>query len=168
MKEKYRFLMLGVLAGVVTASLTIKINVFAKAQGKERVRAETNGGFKYPLKVTLYRFRLNRDSMAVYEDWIKWQHNQHQAIVETLEREKMYVEAVFRDTVNQPDYIYWLAVNGEGGEHYTTSNLAVDKIHSEYMKKILVKGSRVVLKTEFTLLPAFIEKNIQQHQAAGK
>ncbi len=124
--------------------------------------------FKYPLKVSLYRFELNKDKMKIYEDWVKWHDTEHEPIVASLEREKMYLESVFRDTLNYPNVIYWLAFNGEGGKNYESSPLAVDKKHSEYMRQILVKGSRVTLKTEFILMPPFLDKSIRDHQSENK
>lgn len=123
---------------------------------------------KYPLKVTLYRFQLNKEKRNVYGDWIRWQHEEHAAIVQSLDRERMYFESVFRDSAREPDVIYWLAVNGEGGAHYDTSPLAVDQKHDAFMRQILVKGGRTVLQTEFVLMPPFIENSIGQHQAEEK
>ncbi|PWK77249.1 hypothetical protein LX99_03060 [Mucilaginibacter oryzae] len=85
-----------------------------------------------------------------------------------MEREKMYVEAIFRDTVKEPDVIYWLAVSGEGGQRYDSSPLPADKTHAAYMKQILVRGSGGLLKTEFLMLPPFQERGIMLHQQLEK
>ncbi|HEY0272781.1 MAG TPA: DUF6176 family protein [Chitinophaga sp.] len=116
-----------------------------------------------PLSVTLYHFRLQKDSMAAYHDWIAWQHADQRAIVQSLERERMYVEAVFRDSIHDPDGIYWLAVNSPGGQPYQNSPLRVDSIHAGFMRRILVPGSRLTLQTEYYLIPGFLQQSIATH-----
>ncbi len=123
---------------------------------------------RFPLKVSLYRFKLNTANLPVYHEWVQWHHDAYLPMVATLDRERMYFESVFRDSIAEPDVIYWLAINGEGGATSATSPLDIDKKHVEYMKKILVRGSRTTLQTEFTLLPDFIEKAIGEHQQQSK
>jgi len=165
-------LLAGMLAGVALMLVMKNNNPFldeVKANPKNTTFVPS-GTLQYPVKATLYRFKLNKNNMAVYHEWVKWHYDAYNAMIESLERERMYFECVFRDTLNSndSDEIYWLAINGEGGETSSTSSLAIDKKHIEYMKQILVKGSRTTLKTEFTLLPNFIEESIAKHQASGK
>jgi hypothetical protein len=134
----------------------------------QQAQANSANALKYPLHATLYRFRLDTANMPVYREWVHWHHDAYRPMIETLEREKMYFESVFRDTVNEPRFIYWLAIDGEGGGTSSTSTSDIDRKHVEYMKQILVKGSRVTLKTEFTLVPSFIEESIGRHQQAEK
>ncbi|HEY0299477.1 MAG TPA: DUF6176 family protein [Arachidicoccus sp.] len=159
-------LLVGILIGAIL-TLTIKKNSSRFCQAKAAPLSQ-NATPKYPLKATLYRFKLNKTNMPVYHEWVKWHYDAYNAMVESLEREKMYFECVFKDTLNDTDEIYWLAIDAENGASASTSALAIDKKHIEYMKQILIKGSRITLKTEFMLLPAFIEKSIAQHQALQK
>lgn len=121
-------------------------------------------GFRYPVTAKLYRMRINHDRFATYQEWVDWHSKAKTAINATMEREKMYAEAVFRDTIHEPDVIYWLAISGEGGKTYQSSPLPADKKHEAYMKQILIKGSGTVLKTEFLMLPPFAEHSIKKHQ----
>lgn len=140
----------------IVAAITLQDKLYSEASIPPKV--------KYPLQATLYRFQINSRNKKVFDDWVKWHQMEKEAIATTMEREKMYVESVFRDTLNNPDVIYWLAFEGTGGESYSTSNLAADQKHAAYMKQILIKGSKVKLKTDFLMLPPFLEKSIAQHQ----
>lgn len=124
--------------------------------------------FRYPVAAKLYRMRINKAQLPTYQDWVAWHTLEKTAVNATMEREKMYAEALFRDTINEPDAIYWLAISGEGGKTYQGSPLPADKKHAAYMKQILVKGSGSVLKTEFLMLPPFEENTIALHQKLEK
>jgi len=121
--------------------------------------------YQYPISATLYRFKIKKGQLKTYRDWIDWHSREKGPINATMERENMYVESVFRDTINEPDFFYWLSFNGTGGESYTTSNMSVDKKHEAYLKRFLVNGARVMLKTDFLMLPPFLEKSIAEHQS---
>lgn len=127
-----------------------------------------SSGFIYPVTAHLYRMSIHQDKQAIFKDWVNWHSQEKEAINATMEREKMYAEAVFRDTVNDPGVIYWLAISGEGGKNYDISPLPADQKHKAYMKQILVKGSGSVLKTEFLMLPPFAESSIGIHQLQEK
>jgi hypothetical protein len=76
----------------------------------------------------LYRYELKPDRLDRFDDWIRFEHTHYAETVETLEGEKMYFEAIFRDDANQKDVIYWLAIRSEGGSSVDTSPLKIDKI----------------------------------------
>ncbi|GGI23311.1 DUF6176 family protein [Pedobacter mendelii] len=161
MKPVFQFV-IGIATGTIVtlvAAITLQDKLYSEATILPTV--------KYPLQATLYRFHINSKNKKVFDDWVKWHQMEKEAIATTMEREKMYVESVFRDTLNNPNVIYWLAFEGTGGENYSTSNLAADQKHATYMKQILTKGSKVTLKTDFLMLPPFLEKSIAEHQATG-
>lgn len=120
-----------------------------------------------PVRVTMYRFEMNPGALGAFDRWMQFQRDNRPAIIGTLEREWMYVEAMFRDTVAQPDVIYWLAVDGEGGAAVDDSPLEVDRKHNEFMREVIRRGSRRVMKTEFSLLPPFLDSAITAHRIAG-
>jgi Family of unknown function (DUF6176) len=120
-----------------------------------------------PLKVALYRYELKPDKLDRFDDWIQFEHTHHAETVETLEREKMYFEAIFRDRENQKDVIYWLAINGEGGSSVDSSPLEIDKQYEAFMHETLKKNSSRALSTEYFLIPEFVMRAIDQHQAAA-
>lgn len=153
------------IQNIILLIVGIAIGWFIAVAGKrEKDVADSNVKLNYPLSVRLYKFRLNADSMHAYHEWVQWQYTAHADILPSLEREKMYAEAVFRDTTGDSTSIYWLAINGEGGASYESSPLAVDSIHAAYMRRILQKNSRQALQTAFYLVPAFLEQSIAIHQ----
>jgi hypothetical protein len=116
-----------------------------------------------PFTVTLYRFELQPDKLARFDDWVAFEHAHHAETIATLEREKMYAEAIFRDHEHQPDVIYWLTINGKG-EHTDTSPLDIDKQYLSFMRETLKPGARRTLATEYALVPDFIVRAIDEHE----
>ena len=96
---------------------------------------------------------------------MRFQRDNHDAVVATLDRERMYFEAMFRDQERDPGVLYWLAVDAEGGAPVESSPANVDKKHLEFMTRVLRKGSRTRLATEMYLVPPFIERAIADTQA---
>jgi hypothetical protein len=107
------------------------------------------------------------ETLDRFDDWIWFEHTHQAETVETLEREKMYFEAIFRDRENQKDVIYWLAINGEGGSSVDSSPLEIDKQYEAFMHETLKKNSSRALSTEYFLIPEFVMRAIDQHQAAA-
>jgi hypothetical protein len=116
-----------------------------------------------PFTVTLYRFELKPDKLARFDDWVAFEHAHHAETLATLDREKMYAEAIFRDREHQPDVIYWLTINGKG-EHTDTSPLDIDKQYLSFMRETLKPGARRTLATEYALVPDFIGRAIDDHE----
>ncbi|MFT3701275.1 MAG: DUF6176 family protein [Agriterribacter sp.] len=143
----------------------INHNTITAAQHRKNNTADA---LRFPLKATLYRFEMNDGKMAKFNEWMKWHCDAYDEIITTLEREKMYAESIFRDTVNQPGILYWLTIDGEGGAAVTNSPLKIDSVHNKYMKEVIKKGSRTVLKTEFYLIPGFLKQAIAEHQLNEK
>ena len=117
-----------------------------------------------PFTVKLYRFELNPARLDRFDEWVSFEHAHHAETVATLEREKMYFEAIFHDPAREKDVIYWLAVQGEGGGHIEDSPLGIDKQYGQFMQETLKKGSRTTFTTEYALVPPFLVKEIQNHQ----
>ena len=113
--------------------------------------------------VTLYRFELNPDKLERFQDWVNFEHAHHSETVDTLEREKMYVEAIFRDREREKSVIYWLAVQGQGGGHTDDSPLPIDKQYEQFMQETLKKGSRTTLFTEYVLVSPVVAEAIRHH-----
>ena len=72
----------------------------------------------------------------------------------TLEREKMYVEIIFREELNGEEYLYWYSVQGEQGENVETSNYKIDKKHLEYWEQCIDPSfCSKDLATEVVMIP---------------
>lgn len=122
----------------------------------------------YPLEASLLRFELQPGVEPTFRDWMQFLRDEHPAVLETLDRERMYVEGIFRDPAREPRVIYWLVVRGTGGASSDTSEHPVDRKHVEFMGRVLRKGSRSQLSTENWLLAPFIAKAIAEEQRVGQ
>ncbi|MFT4111296.1 DUF6176 family protein [Silvibacterium sp.] len=149
----------GLLLGSLITLGVMQARQYCGADASSSVATKTES----PFTVTLYRFELNQDKLDRFEDWVQFEHAHHAETVTTLEREKMYFEAIFRDREHQPNVIYWLAVQGQGGGHANDSPLPIDKQYEQFMQETLKKGSRTTLSTEYSLVPPFVVQTIQHH-----
>ncbi|WP_462268041.1 DUF6176 family protein [Mucilaginibacter sp.] len=153
------YLICGAVAGAALTSAASRLTADSSQSSKAPATA------RLPVQAVLHRLRINTAQMPVYQDWVNWHEREYGPVVATMEREQMYAEAVFRDTLHEPDFIYWLELKGPDGAHYDSSPLPADRKHAEYMRQILVKGTHTQLKTEFLMLPSFVEHSIGRHQA---
>lgn len=161
---------IGIIAGATGTYYFTHTNTAATdrapaAAAQQKVAATT---IKYPLKASLFRFEMNKRKQNEFNEWMQWHHDEYAAIIETMEREKMYSEAIFTDSLSQPGILYWLTIDGEGGAPVNNSPLKIDSVHNQYMKEVLRKGSRSTLKTEFYLIPEFLQNSIADHQLTEK
>lgn len=89
------------------------------------------------MKVELSRFKIKKGKGAVAEEWMKFLNNGIAEAVETMNREQMFVEAIFEESINGEKYLTWFSVQGEGGEMCMTSDFELDKIHMKYWKECI-------------------------------
>jgi hypothetical protein len=62
---------------------------------------------------SLTRFRLRPGTRALAQEWVRFVEAHRCAVREIMEREHMYVEAVFTETVDGIDYLYWYSMQGD-------------------------------------------------------
>ena len=89
------------------------------------------------MKVELSRFRVNPDKSARVNDWLKMLNDNMDEVVQTLEREQMKLEVIFREIIDGQEYLYWFSVQGEAGEEVTTSPFAVDQKHLQFHEECI-------------------------------
>ena len=108
--------------------------------------------------VELTRFRVKPGMSHKVDEWLKFLNDNMEGVLLTLEREKMYVETIFREELNGEEYLYWYSVQGEQGENVETSNHEIDKKHLEYWKQCIDPsfGSKD-LTTEVVMIPKKIQ-----------
>lgn len=108
--------------------------------------------------VELTRFRVKPGMSHKVDEWLKFLNDNMEGVLLTLEREKMYVETIFREELNGEEYLYWYSVQGEQGENVETSNHEIDKKHLEYWKQCIDPsfGSKD-LTTEVVMIPKKIK-----------
>ncbi|KJV34800.1 DUF6176 family protein [Luteibacter yeojuensis] len=116
------------------------------------------------LVVRLHRFALRPDQLDGYAQWQAFLHARHDDAVGTLEREHMYVEAMFRES-HEPFTLYWLEVRDDQGATVETSDSGLDIKHREYMHRVLLPDNHVVMTTENVLVAPFIDHAIATHRS---
>ena len=106
------------------------------------------------MNVELTRFRVKPGKSEKVDEWLAFLKEHMEDVLVTLEGEKMYVETIFRETLNGEEYLYWYSVQGEGGQDVETSNHWIDKKHLEYWDECIDEtfGS-VDLSTVVVMIP---------------
>lgn len=89
------------------------------------------------MNVELTRFKVKEGKSTRVDEWMKFLNDNMEGVLLTLEREKMYVETIFRETLDGVEYLYWYAVQGVDGESVETSDHEIDKIHLEYWEECI-------------------------------
>ena len=154
--KKIAYFTFGIVVGVVLCLV---------ANGLPMFNSIVPAGSKQPeLTVRLHRFRLQADKLTEFDRWIRFEHEHHEETLETLEREKMYAEAIFRDPFADPATIYWLEIRGPKGESVSTSPLPIDREYELFMSDTLVPHSGITMNPEYVLVPRFISNAIAQHE----
>lgn len=147
-----------------TMVITVLVSVLAgaafdRAFTPQPVAAAPRGA----VRAQLFRFELQAGAEPTFETWMEYLRTHHADVLETLDRERMYVEGIFRDREREPRVIYWLAVQGDAGAPVETSSHEVDRVHVEFMRKTLAPGSRRLLSVENWLLAPFIDRAIAEY-----
>jgi hypothetical protein len=68
------------------------------------------------MKVELSRFRVKTGKSARVDEWLDMLNNRMSEVVQTLDREQMKLEVIFREIIDGSEYLYWFSVQGEHGE----------------------------------------------------
>ena len=106
------------------------------------------------MNVELTRFRVKPGKSEKVDEWLAFLNEHMEDVLVTLEGEKMYVETIFRETLNGEEYLYWYSVQGEGGQDVETSSHWIDKKHLEYWDECIDENfGSVDLSTEVVMIP---------------
>ena len=84
------------------------------------------------MKTELTRLRIKKGMSSRVDEWHATLNARKAECIETLEREKMYVEAIFREKIGDEEFLYWFSVQGECGEGIETSPFPIDAIHKAF------------------------------------
>jgi hypothetical protein len=84
------------------------------------------------MKVELSRFRVKPGKSQRVDDWLAMLNSRMSEVLQTLDREQMQLEIIFREIIDGTDYLYWLSVQGEDGASCETSPFEVDAKHIEF------------------------------------
>src|SRR5262245_49603733 len=84
------------------------------------------------MKVELSRFRVKPGKSNRVDEWLGMLNGRMNDVLETLGREQMKLEVIFREVIDGDEYLYWFSVQGEEGENCETSPFELDSKHLEF------------------------------------
>lgn len=106
------------------------------------------------MNIELTRFKVKEGKTEVVDEWLKFLNGNMKDVLVTLEGERMYVETIFRETLNGDEYLYWYSVQGEGGQDVDESEHWIDKKHLQYWDECIDTNFKPVdLTTEVVMIP---------------
>ncbi len=89
------------------------------------------------MRVELSRVRVKPGKSARVDEWLKMLNDNMDELLQTLDREQMKLEVIFREIINGEEYLYWFSVQGDAGEEVNTSPFAVDQKHLEFHEECI-------------------------------
>jgi len=104
-------------------------------------------------------FTVKQGMEAEAEAWMRILTERQAECVQTLEREQMHCESIFKSVRNGRMCLSWFTMHGLTGERLRTSPHPIDKLHLEYWDKCIDTEVPVErLKHVVTLLPESIHR----------
>lgn len=89
------------------------------------------------MNVELTRFRVKRGKSAMVDEWLAFLNEHMEDVLVTLDGEHMYIETIFRETLEGAEYLYWYSVQREGGQSVETSTHWIDEKHMYYWRECI-------------------------------
>lgn len=87
--------------------------------------------------VELSRFRVKPGKSKRVDEWMAMLNERRDECIQTLAREQMKFEVIFREMIGEDEYLYWVTVQGESGEHVRTSEFEVDRLHVAFHEECI-------------------------------
>ncbi|SOC45055.1 DUF6176 family protein [Ureibacillus acetophenoni] len=114
------------------------------------------------MNIECTRFRVKPGKTEKVDEWLAFLNEHMEEVLVTLEGEKMYVETIFREFLNNEEYLYWYSVQGTGGIEVEESQHWIDKKHLEYWDECIDETYRPVdLKTEVVMIPTKVSQSMK-------
>lgn len=87
--------------------------------------------------VELSRFRVKPGKSTRVDEWLAMLNERIAEVKQTLVREEMKVEVIFREMIGEDEFLYWFSIQGEAGEHVRTSPFEVDRLHIAFHEECI-------------------------------
>lgn len=84
------------------------------------------------MKVELTRLRIKKDKSTRVDEWLKMINQRIDEAIETLDREQMKIEVIFREMIGGDDFLCWFTVQDETAEPIETSPFDLDREHRKF------------------------------------
>ncbi|SRR5581483_3697005 len=111
------------------------------------------------MKVELTRLKIKHGMSARVDEWFQTLNDRRTECIETLEREKMYVETIFREKIGEEEFLYWFAIQGAGAEPIETSPYPIDELHRAFGDECI---DRTYLRKDIDADVVFLDPKIQE------
>jgi hypothetical protein len=102
-------------------------------------------------------FPIQRGKEARSQEWMDALRQHHAECLQTLDREAMHFESIFRSELNGVTYLSWFSVQGTSGAHVATSPFAIDKLHLQFWDECV---DRSLAPLEFQHVVDFIPPSV--------
>jgi len=122
-------------------------------------------------------FRVKKGKEARAEEWMRQIASRRAECVDTLEREAMYYESVFKSMYEDRMYLAWYSVQGDLHGDVEESEHEIDKLHCAFWDECLDFEWRPIdMKHVVSFAPASVDEEIARvdllnqnaKKAAGK
>ncbi len=87
------------------------------------------------LRVDLFRARVRAGESGTTDRWMAMLNDRLDECVDTLDRERMALELVFRHRDADGDWLYWVCVRGPEGADDLDHDIPVDRDHAAYLRR---------------------------------
>lgn len=118
------------------------------------------------LTVALHRARIRPGMEQMATEWMQMLNDRLDEAVDTLGRERMAIEIVFRSSEPDGEYLTWVTVRGQG-DSVETSTLALDIDHLSYDKRVREPGWTVA-QPQLLLLPYPVRDAVESVAAVSQ
>jgi hypothetical protein len=111
------------------------------------------------LVVELSRAKVLPGASEEADRWMRMLDDRVDECVATLDRERMAVEIVFRLKENGDDYLFWVAIRGEGGADLQSSPHQIDFDHEAQARRTKEPGW-VEAEPQVLMLPESVREAV--------
>lgn len=115
------------------------------------------------LIVELERFRVKKGKEQLAHEWMDFLNLHLEEVIKTLPGEKMYVESIFEETIDETMYLYWVSYQGMAASEVVFSDTVVDQKHLEYWKECIDPAyEENILKTNVVMIQDKVKQTMDE------
>jgi hypothetical protein len=112
-----------------------------------------------PPKTEFVSFLVKAGMESEANAWIDALTKRQAECVESLDRERMHYESIFKSVRGGRLYLSWFSVQGANGAHVHSSPHEIDRLHVEYWEKCIDRSSPPEV---FEHLVSFVPSSVAQ------
>jgi hypothetical protein len=100
------------------------------------------------------------------ERWMQMLNDRCEEAVQTLERERVAIEIVFREHDDDGDWLVWVMIQGKGGASIEDSPFEIDREHAAFAERVKLPN-RPEAEAELLLLAEPVRDAVLQWAIPG-